>query len=768
MRYILTLLLSLLSFTLSAQTQKHSIEIDASSFAPVQTDMISGVAIDKIGKDHSNRECARIKMRINRMTAAEIGELSIRPRGGNVEVMKCIVANEGNGLIIELTAKEPTTFYITHPKYGDSNEVSLNLEGDKEYKINAELQYLQPIVVESNVAGADVYIDDEYKGQTNENFKLTVSDIMRGEHNLRVVHGALESVQTISVTGSDIHFRANINQEGEKSYWVVFKVTPENAWLEIDNENIDLTSEGVAQKRMRNGTYSYMVSAKDYHTEFGEFTVKDNKLEKSVTLKPAFGWLNIESSGDLVGAEVYVDDERIGTTPIKSYKLASGTHNVRISKQMFKSYKATVLIEDNTPLNYNPTLEPNYANVTITSTASANIYIDENFKGTGTWTGKLEAGSHVIEARKNGHRTTLREVVIIPEDGSQSYTLPNPEPIYGSLTVTSTPPLATVLVDGKTIGQTPITEDVIIGKHNVTVNKDGYNSQSISVTIEEGKEVAKHVDLAVKTTTSTTTSSSTANKAYVMIAYNYSSAKVYVDGNYVGTANKSYWLNHGTRYIIVKSQGNYYGMYARIDSYTKQVLMYNATKVYNPQLNEKPQSATYTTPKENYISKSKHTSNRKKIEGFNIGISLGGSIAMSEEDDYESEGEREGEFNLGLAWRLWRHSSLFNVNTGILYMRTRGINFLTFPAVLNWNFIRDDSVGLYIGMGTEISLMFSPLAKEYYGKSFIGTTYPFVIQAGWGYRHFDMSIYMKMYTFERYYTTMDTLSTVGLRCTYYF
>ena len=88
MRYILTLILSFLSFTLSAQTQKHSIEIDASSFAPVQTDMISGVAIDKIGKDHSNRECARIKMRINRMTAAEIGELSIRPRGGNVEVMK--------------------------------------------------------------------------------------------------------------------------------------------------------------------------------------------------------------------------------------------------------------------------------------------------------------------------------------------------------------------------------------------------------------------------------------------------------------------------------------------------------------------------------------------------------------------------------------------------------------------------------------------------------------------------------------------------------
>ena len=51
MRNILTILLSLLSFVaVSAQTQ-HSIIIDAESLAPVQTDIMSGVAIDKIGLD---------------------------------------------------------------------------------------------------------------------------------------------------------------------------------------------------------------------------------------------------------------------------------------------------------------------------------------------------------------------------------------------------------------------------------------------------------------------------------------------------------------------------------------------------------------------------------------------------------------------------------------------------------------------------------------------------------------------------------------------
>ena len=770
MRYFLTLLLSLLPLTLFAQTQ-HSINIDEMSFAPVQTDAISGVAIDKIGKDHSQRECARIKMRINRMTAAEIGELSVRPRGGNVEVMKCVVAGEGNGLIIELTAKEPTRFYITHPKYGDSNEVSLNLEGGKEYKLNAELCLLQAIVVESNIEGADVYIDEQYKGQTNGSFKLTVNDIMRGEHSLRVMSGALYTEQTINVTATNIHFEAIINQEGEKSHWAVFTITPKNAWFEIDNENVELT-EGVGTKRLRNGSYTYRVSAKDYHSEEGEFIVKDGKFEKSITLKPAFGWLNIESTGELSGAEVYVDDERIGTVPIKNYQLKSGTHNVRINKQMYKTYRGTVVIQDNTPLSYKPVLEPNFANVTITidSDSGASIYIDETYRGSGTWSGKLEIGSHVFEARKDGHRKILREVVISAENREQSFTLPKPEPIYGTLTVTSTPMLATVLVDGKSIGQTPVTEEVIIGKHNIMVKKDGYNSQNIAVTIVEGKEETKQVNLTAKTTTSTTTKTTTSTttqsalgKINTMIAYKYSSAEVYVDGNYMGTANKSYWLNYGRRYIIIKSEGYYYGKYVNIDSTTKQVLMYDAPKVFNPQLNKNTNSATSLTPKNSSTSK---TNYRNKIEGFNLGISLGGSISIPEEDDYESE--VEGEFNLGLAWRLWRHSSLFNVNTGIQYMRTRGINFLTFPAVLNWNILRDDSFGLYVGMGTEISLMFNPLAKEYCGKSFIGTAYPYVIQMGWGFRHFDTSLYFKIYSFERYYTTMDILSTIGLRCTYYF
>ena len=110
---------------------------------------------------------------------------------------------------------------------------------------------------------------------------------------------------------------------------------------------------------------------------------------------------------------------------------------------------------------------------------------------------------------------------------------------------------------------------------------------------------------------------------------------------------------------------------------------------------------------------------------------------------------------------------MFNVHIGVQYMRARGINFLTFPVVLNWNVIRDDMGGVYFGAGTEPSLMFDPVEKEYYGRSYVGTAYPLVIQVGMGFRHFDMNIYLKYYTFERFYW-MEELTTLGLRFTYFF
>ena len=173
-RFTLTIVMAVMALAVMAQKSTQSLSIDESSFRPVQTDVLKGVAIDKIGVDRSKRACARIKMHINRMTREEIEQIEVRLPGGMVELTKRIVAAEGNGIIFEMTAKPQTRFYIHHDKFGDSNEVTISPEGNKEYRIDAQLNILLSVVISSNVKGAEVYVDDQFKGVTGEDFMFMV------------------------------------------------------------------------------------------------------------------------------------------------------------------------------------------------------------------------------------------------------------------------------------------------------------------------------------------------------------------------------------------------------------------------------------------------------------------------------------------------------------------------------------------------------------------------------------------------------------------
>ena len=474
------------SFFAVAQ-QNTSIEIDPSSFKPVQTSAISGVAIDKIQPDLSRRPCARIKMHINRMSREDIASLSVKTVGGNVVVMKSVVASEGNGLIIELTAKPQTRFYLHHDKYGDSNEVVLDLEGEKEYKLEAELSLLQSIVVSTNVVGADVYIDNDFKGQTGSSMALTVNDMTHGIHDLRVSYGVAKSERQIEVSGSNIHFRIDVDSSLSRPQYVVFVVQPKSASVVIEGKTLLPDADGVVTTVLNSGSYNYLVTAKEHHDEKGTFVVSGSKVQKSVTLRPAYGWLSVPSKGVLVGASVFVDNGFVGQTPVAEHKLSSGTHRVRVVKEMYRAHEGDIVVEDNKRVEYAPTLVADFASVTIDAGGSYDIYVNNELKGESPWSGNLATGAYIFEARKAGHRTASLSKTISATPAQQRYTLPAPTPIVGTLNVTSTPAMAEVYVDGAKAGETPLMQDFIVGTHKISIRKAGYEPAEQSVTIEEGK-----------------------------------------------------------------------------------------------------------------------------------------------------------------------------------------------------------------------------------------------------------------------------------------
>lgn len=482
----------------SAQTAQgsKSLVLSQESFRLEQTDALTGINIDPIGKDPSNRKCARIKMGINRMTPEEISKVQVKVVGGNVVLTKRVPMRDRGGLELEMTARN-ATFYLYHPVLGESNTVTVPLEEDKVYLIDAWAEQSLPMTVFCARGGAEVYVDGVYRGKIdNVDHTLTMTGIMAGRHHLKVVSGSDSTEQDIELTSEKVFFNVELRSTAHLQQFLVFNVEPKNALVEVDGETW-VVNDGVAQKLVKFGTYSYTVVAKDYHKTSGQVTVNSTAAPKevNVSLKPAFGWVNVTGTSSS-SANVYIDNEYVGKAPIKSGRLSSGIHSVRIIKELHKEYNTNVTVTDGNVVELNPKLESNYATLNLkTSDVAAQIRINNEVKGTGSWIGHLSPGTYRIEVSKDRHVSSF-ETIEVKAGDALTLNLAAPTPISGTLAISSLPSGANVYIDGVYAGKTPYyVPDALVGSHTVAVSKAGYSDWHSTIVIEEGKHTEEVVTL---------------------------------------------------------------------------------------------------------------------------------------------------------------------------------------------------------------------------------------------------------------------------------
>ena len=240
---------------------------------------------------------------------------------------------------------------------------------------------------------------------------------------------------------------------------------------------------------LKYGKHTYRVSAALHEPETGQIDMGNTKKEMAVTLRPAYGLLQIES--DPTGAEVYIDGdyESAGTTPFTTKRLSKGQHRLLFKRAEYKNHTLDITVPgDGSTQPVRATLSPNFALTTITAAGDADIYVNDERKGNSRWSGRLTTGLYTIEARKASHYST-RQTVEITAGEPQHIDLPAPVPRYGSLNVSTRPSGATVAIDGVTLpGTTPnIYTDILIGDHIFTLTKPGCAPVEQRITVEEGQ-----------------------------------------------------------------------------------------------------------------------------------------------------------------------------------------------------------------------------------------------------------------------------------------
>ena len=276
--------------------------------------------------------------------------------------------------------------------------------------------------------------------------------------------------------------------------FLVFKVEPNDAMVTVNGEPWPVV-DGVAQKRVNFGQYEYRIEAQDYHSVDSVVNVSNTKVVVEKSLRPAFGYLKIE--GDLAilrKASIHIDNANGSDALYAPKKLSSGTHRLLVAHSKYKVYDQYVTISDGVTNVVKVDLNANYATVTLTVDADAEIWVDGEKKDVRTWTGDLEVGSHTFECRMANHTPTLMQATITENMAGQTIPLDAPTPLMGML-VMSTIPVANIFIDNKSAGETPIQTNLTVGKHILRMEKKGYQPLEKTIFIEENKTLVMEENL---------------------------------------------------------------------------------------------------------------------------------------------------------------------------------------------------------------------------------------------------------------------------------
>ena len=251
--------------------------------------------------------------------------------------------------------------------------------------------------------------------------------------------------------------------------------------------------------------------------------------------------MNINTAPEFDGAKLYVDDALEGVLPIYEFPIKSGTYKITLVKKLYKPYTQTITISDDKTTQIAPMFEPNYAMVDIIAEQEAKIYVDGEYMSQREWKGPLELGEHKIECKKENHRSTTKTIKLSSLN-SVKYTCEPPQPIYGSINITSDPINAEVKLNGEKIGVTPLNRaNVLIGTYDIEISKQGHKSENQQITVRENE--------------TSTLNKTLSTYCYFPISSVPSGASLYINGIYRGTTPVYIKEEMGEHKIELKHSG---------------------------------------------------------------------------------------------------------------------------------------------------------------------------------------------------------------------
>ncbi len=243
-------------------------------------------------------------------------------------------------------------------------------------------------------------------------------------------------------------------------------------------------------------------------------------------------------------AEVRIDGEVIGTTPIEPIPLRAGEHLIEILHPMYIAYSTTVDMEGaGSMLDLSVELTPNWAAIEFnTRPAGATIQIDGQPVGTTPVVSEVTAGNRQVEVRLDGYKP-YRSQLLVQANVPKTLPLIVLQPSDGVLVVSSRPGEATVSIDGEYAGKTPLDLELKPGRsYDVSLSKLGFENSTQTVEIVSGQTRDLIIELVPR-------------YGEIEIDGRPADAELIVDGESLGKASQTLRLTAVPHEIVVQKEG---------------------------------------------------------------------------------------------------------------------------------------------------------------------------------------------------------------------
>lgn len=351
-------------------------------------------------------------------------------------------------------------------------------------------EHVVTLTIVSDPSEADVYINGNYMGKSPirkmriemhfGNLKIVIKKqgYYDWEKSIVVSSDTYDLIETPYLVIIDSRYgRLQVNSDPLKVK--LFLNGYHRGYTPFDSVNI------------RTGKYKLTLIEPDCFDYSQDITISSGEVTKlSIKLRYKYGSVDLSTIPIEIEAEVYLNGEKKGNTPLYLEKIPVGSHQIKIYKLGYQEWSQKITVNSRETTKVKIHLIPAYGFINIFSQPdNAKIFLNNDYFGlTPKTLNEIFPGKYKITLTRLGYKDWAKEITVISYE--TAFVSAELEPWYVTFKVVSEPPSARVYLDDKLIGSTPLSYGrITYGIHHLRVEMEGYRYWQKELVVTKPKDI---------------------------------------------------------------------------------------------------------------------------------------------------------------------------------------------------------------------------------------------------------------------------------------